>query len=103
MLSLGERPAYGYQLKGELDELGLQNLERGRIYRVLRSMEAVGLAVSRWETATRGPARRTYELTAHGYELLGARALVVRRQRRQLRRFPVRYERIRPAESDAVA
>lgn len=105
MLALGERPAYGYQLKGELDQLGLGSLDRGRIYRALRAMEAEGLVVSHWETASRGPARRTYDLTPRGHDRLRAQVLAVRRQRRQLSRFLARYERApRPAEqSGAVA
>lgn len=103
MLALVERSAYGYELKGEIDDLGLQSLERGRIYRALRSMEAEGLVVSHWETAGRGPARRTYDLTTCGQDRLRAQVLAVRRQRRQLSRFLSRYERARPAQSDAVA
>lgn len=103
MLALGERPAYGYELKGELDELGLESLDRGRIYRALRSMEAEGLVASHWETAGRGPARRTYDLTPRGHERLRSQVLAVRRQRRQLSRFLSRYERVRPTQSDAVA
>jgi len=103
MLALGEGPAYGYGLKAELDELGLSGLDRGRIYRALRTMEAEGLVVSHWETAGRGPARRTYDLTAAGHRRLAAQAVGVRRQRRQLSRFLSRYERVRPASSEAVA
>ncbi|MGI8686811.1 MAG: PadR family transcriptional regulator [Acidimicrobiales bacterium] len=103
MLALGEGPAYGYGLKGALDELGLSGLDRGRIYRALRTMEAEGLVISHWETADRGPARRTYELTARGHGRLGAQAVAVRRQRRQLSRFLSRYERVRPPQSEAVA
>lgn len=103
MLALGEGPAYGYALKGELDDLGLEGLDRGRIYRALRAMEAAGVVVSHWETAGRGPARRTYDLTPRGHERLQAQVLAVRRQRRQLSRFLSRYERSRPAQSDAVA
>lgn len=103
MLVLADRPAYGYELKRELDDLGLDGLERGRIYRALRAMEAEGLVVSHWDTAGRGPARRTYNLTERGYGRLDAQALTVRRQRRHLSRFLSRYERARPAESHAVA
>ena len=103
MLALGERPAYGYELKGELDRLGLESLDRGRIYRALRGMEAQGLVVSHWETASRGPARRTYDLTSRGQDRLRGQVLAVRRQRRQLSRFLARYERTRPAQSGAVA
>ena len=103
MLVLADHPAYGYELKRELDDLGLDGLERGRIYRALRAMEAEGLVVSQWDTAGRGPARRTYDLTERGYDRLDAQALAVRRRRRHLSRFLSRYERTRPAESHAVA
>jgi PadR family transcriptional regulator, regulatory protein PadR len=103
MLALGEGPAYGYGLKVELDELGLSGLDRGRIYRALRTMEVDGLVVSHWETADRGPARRTYELTADGHGRLAAQVVGVRRQRRQLSRFLARYERVRAVPADAVA
>ncbi len=103
MLALGEGPAYGYALKAEVDELGLSGLDRGRIYRALRSMEADGLVVSHWDTAGRGPARRTYDLTFRGHQRLAAQADAVRRQRRQLSRFLSRFERVRPVPSEAVA
>lgn len=103
LLALVERPAYGYELKTSLDDLGLDGLDRGRIYRTLRAMEAEGLVVSHWETAERGPARRTYDLTARGEDRLRALTLNVRRQRRQLSRFLSRAERAQTARSHAVA
>lgn len=103
MVTLGEGPAYGYGLKADLDELGLAGLDRGRIYRALRAMEAEGLVASHWDTAGRGPARRTYDLTAHGHRRLAAQAVAVRRQRRELSRFLSRYERVRTGRSEEVA
>jgi PadR family transcriptional regulator PadR len=103
MLALGEGPTYGYGLSGGLNGLGLAGLDRGRVYRALRAMEAAGLVTSQWDTAGRGPARRVYELTERGYERLAVQAVAVRRQRRELSRFLSRYERVRPAQSEAVA
>lgn len=103
MLVLEERPAYGYDLKRELDEMGLSALDRGRIYRALRAMEAEGLVRSAWDTASRGPARRIYDLEPLGQAHLEAQVLVVRRQRRQLSRFLARFERVRAARTEAVA
>lgn len=103
MLALEERPAYGYDLKRQLDDMGLSALDRGRIYRALRSMEAEGLVRSAWDTAGRGPARRIYDLEPLGVEQLEAQVLTVRRQRRQLTRFLSRYERVRVSRSEAVA
>lgn len=103
LLSLAERPAYGYELKRELDDFGLGLPDRGRIYRALRSMEQRGLVTSRWDTAGRGPARRTYVVAPLGYDRLGLQVGAVRRRRRQLSRFLTRYERMGAARSGAVA
>ncbi|MGH9179260.1 MAG: helix-turn-helix transcriptional regulator [Acidimicrobiales bacterium] len=103
MLALDAKPTYGYQLKGELDDLGFHFIDRGRIYRALRAMEAAGQVRSRWDTTSRGPARRIYDLEPPGQEALRAQVLAVRRQRRQLSRFLGRYERAALARSKAVA
>ncbi|HET7488531.1 MAG TPA: helix-turn-helix transcriptional regulator [Acidimicrobiales bacterium] len=103
LLVLVERPAYGYELKEQLDGLGLPGFDRGRIYRVLRGLEAVGAVVSHWETAQRGPARRTYELTDAGHDRLRAHVHAVRGQRRRLTRFLTRFERLVLTAEEAVA
>lgn len=103
LLALGERPAYGYELKRELDDLGLQGPDRGRIYRALHAMEGRGLVASHWDTAGRGPARRTYDLTPTGFDHLRAQVLAVRRQRRNLTRFLARFQRVSSNRTDAVA
>ncbi|MGH9282862.1 MAG: PadR family transcriptional regulator [Acidimicrobiales bacterium] len=103
LLALDESSAYGYQLKTTLDDFGLHGLDRGRIYRALRSMEAAGLVISQWDTTTRGPARRNYDLLPAGREALQAQVLSVRRQRRQLSRFLSRFQRVNNAGSEAVA
>lgn len=104
LLSLAERPAYGYELTRALDDLGIEVADRGRIYRALRSMEERGLVTSHWDTTTsRGPARRTYDVTALGHDRLDMQVGAVRRRRRQLNRFLARYERIGAGRSGAVA
>ena len=103
MLVLAERSAHGYELTRELDGLGLHIPDRGRIYRVLRGMEAAGLVTSWWDVGGRGPARRTYDLSPAGWERLRSQALAVRRRRRSLALFLNRYERLPGAASDAVA
>lgn len=103
LLVLVERPAYGYQLKAELEGLGLTGFDRGRIYRTLRALESDGAVVSHWETAQRGPARRTYVLTDVGHERLRAHARAVRVHRRRLNRFLARFERLAVARAEAVA
>lgn len=103
LLALEEQPAYGYELKRHLDELGLRAVDRARIYRALRTMEGQGLVRSRWDTASRGPARRTYELESRGRERLESEVVAVRRQRRHLTRLLSRYERVSRSRSRAAA
>lgn len=59
-------PAYGYNLREQLIELGVIQNDWGRLYRTLRVMEREGLLLSCWENSEAGPSRRTYHLTDKG-------------------------------------
>jgi PadR family transcriptional regulator PadR len=54
-----------------LVELGFEAMNPGTLYRTLRKMEKDGLCESKWETASGGPARRTYSITDAGEAYLG--------------------------------
>jgi len=60
--------AYGYELLGELNEHALTDstIERGAVYRTLRTLEVNGNVVSDWDVSGTGPARRQYRLTPSG-------------------------------------
>lgn len=60
--------AYGYELVGELNEHALTDstIERGAVYRTLRTLEDNGNVTSDWDVSGTGPARRKYKLTANG-------------------------------------
>jgi DNA-binding PadR family transcriptional regulator len=60
--------AYGYELVGELNEYSLTDstIERGAVYRTLRTLEVNGNVVSDWDVSGSGPARRQYRLTPSG-------------------------------------
>jgi poly-beta-hydroxybutyrate-responsive repressor len=60
--------AYGYELIGELNEHTLTDstIERGAVYRTLRTLEENGNVVSTWDVSGSGPARRQYRLTPSG-------------------------------------
>jgi len=60
--------AYGYELIGELNEHALTDstIERGAVYRTLRTLELNGNVVSDWDVSGTGPARRKYQLTPCG-------------------------------------
>ncbi len=60
--------AYGYELLGEINEHALTDatIERGALYRTLRTLEDNGNVVSDWDVSGSGPARRQYQLTKDG-------------------------------------
>ena len=72
--------AHGYELLTQLAELGLRSAhgDQGAVYRTLRRLEESGCVVSRWETGGSGPARRIYEITAAGRDLLHRWVLTLR-------------------------
>lgn len=69
---LAEGEAHGYALIDAASSLvGAQAcVDPGTVYRILRSLEAEGCVVSRWESPTSGPGRRVYEITGQGRDLL---------------------------------
>ena len=73
LLLLRERPAHGYELLEQLPSvLGEERVDMGNLYRLLRALEEDGLVRSHWNAGPPGPARRTFELTEAGHELLAA-------------------------------
>ncbi|GAA1017427.1 PadR family transcriptional regulator [Acrocarpospora pleiomorpha] len=70
LLLICERPGHGYDLIERLSLLGLDDMEPGQIYRLLRNLERQGLLASTWVASATGPARRRYELTATGMAAL---------------------------------
>jgi PadR family transcriptional regulator, regulatory protein PadR len=92
LLLVSERSSYGYDLLERLGELGMGQTDPGSLYRLLRAMEREGLVVSRWETSSMGPARRTYAITADGVEWLHAWAGALAESRRIVSLFLRRYQ-----------
>ena len=71
MLLLRERPTHGYELLEQLPEVtGGERIDMGNLYRILRALEEEGIVRSEWAEGVPGPAKRTYELTPEGAELL---------------------------------
>lgn len=73
LLLIHRRPAHGYDLIERLAAMGVEDVEPGHAYRVLRGLERERLLTSRWVPSDAGPARRRYELTADGLAELRAR------------------------------
>ena len=98
LLLLAEGPRHGYELIERLRPFGFEVNDPATVYKSLRQMEAEGLVTSTWELSSRGPARRVYELTAEGRELLGAWVFTLERNREILDHFLARHRRLSALE-----
>jgi DNA-binding PadR family transcriptional regulator len=70
---LADGPIHGYRLAERLGQMGVccgRAPDMTGVYRTLQWMEERGFVVSLWETAERGPAKKSYELTRAGWRCL---------------------------------
>lgn len=74
LLALKDKPSYGYELLQNIDRFGFVegHAPPGMIYRHLRDMEDNGWVSSEWKTDESGPAKRMYQLTPEGEEVLAS-------------------------------
>ena len=92
LLLLRERPAHGYELLEALpDVIGETRVDMGNLYRVLRALEEDGLVSSEWDADEPGPAKRRYELTPAGHELLRAWAKALKQTQQVVDAFIRRF------------
>lgn len=94
LLLLLEKPAHGYDLMERLREFGFdgEDQDPGMVYRNLRRLEHQGMVESEWDTSGPGPAKRLYQVTSEGRDLLTAWGAVIRRNKATLEKFLERYE-----------
>ena len=92
LLLLLQKPAHGYELLERLTGDDMPSADPGLLYRTLRQLENGGYLRSSWDTEGQGPARRLYEVTPEGIELLHTWADRFRQVRRRLGRFLAQYE-----------
>ena len=95
LLSLFERPSYGYELMDRIGELGFReggSPDPGSVYRALRRLEEDGFVVSEWSLGEAGPARRYYKLTPEGRELLDVWIGEIRKRIAALENFVEKYD-----------
>lgn len=96
LLSLKVKASYGYELIQEISQFGFieGQVPPGMIYRHLRELEENGLLFSEWETDGAGPAKRVYQLTAEGMEVLGYWIEYMENQAEKLLRFVEMYQKV---------
>jgi len=68
------------------------------IYRHLRDLEKNGLVESNWETDGTGPAKRVYQLTWEGSEVLDIWIVYMQKQAQKLLGFVDGYKNIKKKE-----
>ena len=93
------KPSYGYELIQDISRFGFIEGQAppGMIYRHLRDLEENGLVVSEWQTEESGPAKRIYELTAEGSEVLSIWIEYMGLQANRLSDFIDTYRSLRAA------
>ena len=81
--------SHGYEIADCVAKMDLTDseVEPGAVYRILRDLEKEGGVVSSWDTSGSGPARRHYELTEAGTELLEIWGQVLARRRDAINEF----------------
>ena len=94
LLALKTKPSYGYELIQEIGQFGFieGQVPPGMIYRHLRELEENGLVVSEWETEGIGPAKRVYQLTGEGIEVLDFWIGYLKNQAEKLLKFVNLYQ-----------
>jgi poly-beta-hydroxybutyrate-responsive repressor len=93
LLLLRDGPAHGYDLADSLAEIAPDDdVDLGNLYRLLRSLEEEGFVTSEWNDDLPGRAKRTYELTETGRELLGTWAESLGRAQETIAAFLRRHE-----------
>ena len=92
LLLLSERRAHGYELLDRIAELiPGERIDMGNLYRLLRALEEDGIVRSEWDESVPGPAKRTYELTDEGRDLLRAWAKALAQTQLVVQSFIDRY------------
>jgi poly-beta-hydroxybutyrate-responsive repressor len=97
LLALKSKPSYGYELIHEISQFGFVEGQAppGMIYRHLRELEENGLVESNWETDGTGPAKRVYQLTWEGREVLDFWIIYMKKQAQKLLSFVETYENMK--------
>lgn len=70
LLHLRDWNSHGYELMEKVMEFGVQSVDQGNFYRLLRQMEKDALVMSEWDVSSGGPAKRIYSITEAGKQYL---------------------------------
>ena len=101
LMGLYAKPSYGYELIQNIQRFGFVEglAPPGMIYRHLRQMEEDGLVSSQWETVGVGPAKRIYQLTEDGKQMLGIWIEYMEQQVKNLNELIRQYHELKKKEA----
>ena len=96
LLVLYYKPSYGYELIQHIQNFGFLDgpAPPGMIYRHLRQFEEDSLVTSKWHTYGSGPAKRIYQITDEGKEVLSIWTDYLHKQVNNLQRLLNYYEHL---------
>jgi DNA-binding PadR family transcriptional regulator len=99
-MGLYTKPSYGYELIQTIQRFGFVegHAPPGMIYRHLRQLEEDGLVFSEWITEGGGPAKRIYQLTDEGKEVLAIWIGYIEKQAQNLNNLIGEYREAKEKE-----
>ncbi len=96
LLALADEPRHGHAIRAALlDRIPGFAGDPGAIYRTLQALEAAGEVHFRWDTDSRGPARKVFSLTPAGWERLEFWKEDIERRLASLQAFLANFEKAR--------
>lgn len=96
LLGLLLKASHGYELIQNIQRFGFVEGQAppGMIYRHLRQLEENGLVFSEWQTEGTGPAKRIYNITGDGKEVLAIWIDYMKKQAKNLTAFIETYDKL---------
>ncbi len=96
LLLLAEQPVHGYELMNKLKDFGMGQglMDPSVLYRMLRHLEDEGMTESTLDDSGSGPARKVYNLTPEGREMLDFMAAGLDEVTGFLNQFKERYGKL---------
>lgn len=91
LLHLRKWNTHGYELMEKIAQFGIQSIDRGNFYRILRQLEKDNLVSSTWDTESGGPAKRIYSITDAGEQYLDMWAKSLGQYQKMLDQFFTLY------------
>lgn len=101
LVLLADGPLHGYLLTERISKLpgfAGQKPDTSGVYRFLNTMERRGLVASVWDAPEKGPAKKSYQLTAAGADCLRRWIKTLENHRRRISAFLVAARKVSPRQ-----